>query len=394
MSEQNIAIYLDFENLAIAARDYYPSLSKPLRIDHIMDFAANKGNLCIKKAYADWSREPNAAYVSDLVEYAFELVHLPQMTTRGKNAADLRMSMDALEDMQTFSLIDKFIIGSGDTDFIHLIRRIQQRGKYAVAIGFEQSVGRTIRDNCNEFRSIEELMGDFGKKLKGEEEDSSFEMDEGKDILIRYIRGRSSESPILMSKLKEDLIRLQPSFSEKKLGYKSFREFIENQKEVVESIIGDPSTGQLSVQLKSWDEIASLTQEIDIKEVKDFLYNNLRFQRNPDLRSDIYDMVIRTFNRQEMVTMDDLIRQVKKEQNNRLSKIDIKNFLFALAEGRLFKFADVPYTGSKYTMPQVLVENVPETERIDAVYLQRILDLVLRKFPGISMGKIVELMGQ
>ncbi|NYT12765.1 MAG: NYN domain-containing protein [Methanomassiliicoccales archaeon] len=391
MSEDNIAIYLDFENLAISASDYYPSLSKPLRIDHIMDFAANKGNLCIKKAYADWSREPNRSYASDLMEYAFELVHLPNMTARGKNAADLRMSMDAMEDMQNFSTITRFIIGSGDTDFIHLIRRIQQRGKYAVVIGFEQTVGRTIKDNCNEFKSMEELMGDFGKKA---EEEIDYEWDEAKDILIRYIRGRSSEAPVLMSTLKEDLLRLQPSFSEKKLGFRSFREFVEAQDALIAKIIGDPASGQLFVKLKTWDEVATMTQEIDINEVSDFLFKNLRFQRNPEVRNEIYMIVLKMFERKEAITLDEMGDRVMKVLKRRLTKIEIKNFLFTLGQGRLFKFANIKYSGSKYTMPQVLIDNVPDLERIDSIYLQRNLDLVLRQFPGISMGRVMELMGQ
>jgi uncharacterized LabA/DUF88 family protein len=391
MSEDNIAIYLDFENLAISASDYYPSLSKPLRIDHIMDFAANKGNLCIKKAYADWSREPNRSYASDLMETAFELVHLPNMTARGKNAADLRMSMDAMEDMQNFSTINKFIIGSGDTDFIHLIRRIQQRGKYAVVIGFEQTVGKTIKDNCNEFKSMEELMGDFGKKA---EEEIDYEWDEAKDILIRYIRGRSSEAPVLMSTLKEDLLRLQPSFSEKKLGFRSFRDFVEAQDALIEKIIGDPASGQLYVKLKTWDEVATMTQEIDVNEVSDFLFKNLRFQRNPEVRNEIYMIILKMFERKEAVTLDEMGDRVMKVLKRRLTKIEVKNFLFTLGQGRLFKFANMKYTGSKYTMPQVLIDNVPNLERIDSIYLQRNLDLVLRQFPGISMGKVMELMGQ
>ena len=78
----------------------------------------------------------------------------------------------------------------------------------------------------------------------------------------------------------------------------------------------------------------------------------------------------------------------------RMNKIDIKNFLFTLGGGRLFKFADQKYTGSKYTMPQVLVDDVPDLDRIDSIYLQRNLDLVLRQFPGISMGRVVDLMGE
>ncbi|HUV25155.1 MAG TPA: OST-HTH/LOTUS domain-containing protein, partial [Methanomassiliicoccales archaeon] len=213
-------------------------------------------------------------------------------------------------------------------------------------------------------------------------------------ILIRYIRGRSSEEPVLMSTLKEDLLRLQPSFSEKKLGFRSFREFVEGQDVLIEKIIGDPASGQLFVKLKSWDQVATMTQEIDVNEVSDFIYKNLRFQRNLEVRNEIYMIVLKMFERKEAITLDEMGDMVMKVLKRRLTKIEIKNFLFTLGQGRLFKFANMKYTGSKYTMPQVLIDNVPDLERIDSIYLQRNLDLVLRQFPGLSMGRVMELMGQ
>jgi len=137
MTEQvpKIAIYLDFENLAISAKEVYPLTPKPLRIDDILDYAKGYGDVLIKKAFADWNKPPCSQYVEDLRLRAFDLVFLPQTSLSGKNGADLRMTIDALEDMYNKSLLDVFFLGTGDTDFIHLIRKIKERGKEVVGAG-------------------------------------------------------------------------------------------------------------------------------------------------------------------------------------------------------------------------------------------------------------------
>jgi len=389
MTEFNTAIYLDFENLAIAARNLYPAISKPLKIEHIVDYATNQGNVCIKKAYADWSKEPCSRYTEDLIEYAFELIHLPRVTMSGKNGADIRMTMDALEDMGRSDIIKKIIIGSGDTDFVHLIRKIQEKGREAIVVGFDRSVGGIIKDNCNEFRSIEELMGEFEEETK---EDSDIEEeDKGRELLIRYMRGRMADEPVYMSVLKTDLMRLQPSFSEKRYGYRTFKEFIESFKgDLVEKILEDPSIGQPKVYLKDWSKIAT---GIDIKEVKSFIDGDLRYVREKELRYQIYEIILDLFKKKERVTLDEMMDKISRQTTNKFSRNDAKHFLLKLGEGRLFFFADVPFTGNKYTMPQVLRQDIHTLDQIDDIYRQRIIDLVLKKFPGISVYKVIKLIG-
>ncbi|MCQ1538781.1 NYN domain-containing protein [Methanocalculus taiwanensis] len=139
------AIYLDYENLALSAGQSYPALDSPLSLGPIIDYAASLGDICIRKAYADWSVGECAADVKKLVKYGFEMRHLPQTSARGKNGADMDMALDVLEDMILLPHIGLFIIGSGDTDFIPLIRRLRARGKMVYVMGFDNSVGNVIK---------------------------------------------------------------------------------------------------------------------------------------------------------------------------------------------------------------------------------------------------------
>ncbi|MFP4170741.1 MAG: NYN domain-containing protein [Methanomassiliicoccales archaeon] len=391
-NDSNVAIYLDFENLAIAARNLYPEVSKPLKIEHLVDFATNKGDVCIKKAYADWSKEPNSRYTQDLIEYAFELIHLPRITFSGKNAADIRMTMDAMEDMVNSDIVGKLIIGSGDTDFVHLIRKIQEKGREAIVVGFDQSVGRIIKDNCNEFKSIEELMGEFKEELKKEEEDVEEEEDKGREVLIRYMRGRTSDDPVYLSVLKSDLMRLQPSFSEKKYGFRTFKEFIESFKgDLVEKVREEPSMGQPKVYLKDWSNVAT---SIDEREVKKFIDQKLRYIDDRKLRYRLHGIVMDEFNKQGRINLDDLIDAINKRTSGKVSKNEAKHFLLKLGEGRAFAFADVEYTGNKYTMPQEMNTEIKDKDDMDEIYKQRIIDLVQKKFPGISAARVTKMMGE
>ena len=122
MEGSSIAVYLDFENLAISADTVYPSKRKPLLIEPILDFAASKGVICLKKAYADWSKDMFSQYQTRLMEQGFELVHLPETNSQGKNGSDVRLAIDVMDYLGVYAEVSTFIIGSGDTDFIPLIQ--------------------------------------------------------------------------------------------------------------------------------------------------------------------------------------------------------------------------------------------------------------------------------
>ena len=270
-----IAIYLDFENLAISAKEVYPSTPRPLRIDDILDFAKGYGDVLIKKAFADWNKPPCNQYVEDLRLKAFDLIFLPQTSLSGKNGADLRMTIDALEDMYDKELLDVFFLGTGDTDFIHLVRKLKEQGKQVVVLGFEHSVGRTIRYNCDRFESLEDLLGKPPAPVVTEKKEEEELEDDPRELFIRYIKNRSTDEPAILSQIKNDLMRLDPSFSEKKYGYRHFKDFLDSFKgDLFTAIKMDDQAGHHLVFFKSYSE---LTSNINETQVRDFIEKDMRF---------------------------------------------------------------------------------------------------------------------
>ncbi|MEI6795266.1 MAG: NYN domain-containing protein [Methanomassiliicoccales archaeon] len=395
-AEENIAIYLDLENLAIAAEKIYPRISKPLAIDLLMDYAASHGNVCIKRAYADWAIDPCRSYAQDLASYAFDMIHLPGLTRQGKNGADLRMTMDALDDLQSLLTVDKFIIGSGDTDFIHLIRKIQQTGKKVVVMGFMNSVGINIRDNCNEFKAIEELMGSLhAPKEKQKKEKDDIEGEDGRDLLVRYIRANSKqlEGGVDLSVLKMDLKRLQPSFSERRYHQSSFSAFIKSfQGDLVEKVEGESGGGGVTLAFfKDWSDVAG---NVDAKAVNDYLEQNLKVERDRDARLRMTELLISIFHRNPEPSINDITDEMFAEMGKKVPKKTIKAFVLTFGEGRLFHFSETEYTGDKFTMPQKLNDEIPSVEEIDEVYKRRLTSLVRNKFPGAPLDLVQRLIDE
>lgn len=392
-AEENIAIYLDLENLAIAAEKIYPRISKPLAIDLLMDYAASHGNVCIKRAYADWALDPCRSYAQDLASYAFDMIHLPGLTRQGKNGADLRMTMDALDDLQSLQTVDKFIIGSGDTDFIHLIRKIQQTGKKVVVMGFINSVGINIRDNCNEFKAIEELMGSLhAPKEKQKKEKDDIEGEDGRDLLVRYIRANSKqlEGGVDLSVLKMDLKRLQPSFSERRYHQPSFSAFIKSfQGDLVEKVEGESGGGGVTLAFfKDWSDVAG---NVDAKAVNDYLEQNLKVERDREARLRMTELLVSIFHRNPEPSINDITDEMFAEMGKKVPKKTIKAFVLTFGEGRLFHFSETEYTGDKFTMPQKLNDEIPSVEEIDEVYKRRLTSLVRNKFPGAPLDLVQRL---
>lgn len=401
MEEHYTAVYLDFENLAISAEQTYPSTDKPLHLSPLVDFAADKGSICIKKAYSDWSKPLLARYQNELNEHGFEMIHLPGTSLQGKNGADLRMTIDILEDMQLFPIINTFVIGSGDTDFIPLVRRILARGKKVIIIGFENSVGNLVKNNCTQFRSLNELLDESGDQDGGDDFDDheqlQTELDQerlnGKDLLIRFIKTRSSDEPILFAQLKIFLLRLQPSFSEKRLGFSSFKKFLESmQDDVVEKIESDPLTGHPKVYFK--DISAVPTIKMDKKEeISKYIYQTLKYNKDRKVRHDLAKNLLKLFKEKPTVSMHDMIEYLS-ENIKIIPKISIRKYIFALGQGRVFSYVDRVYGGSLFSRPQKLNEAISNTEVIDNIYQKRILELTMNRFSEIDEKDILALLNQ
>jgi uncharacterized protein (TIGR00288 family) len=151
----NIAVFCDFENVALGVRDAkYPSFDIRLVLQRLLD----KGNVVVKKAYSDWDRYRSA--VRALHEAAFELIEIPHVSYSGKNSADIRLVVDALDLCYTKSHVDVFAIVSGDSDFSPLVSKLRENNKQVIGLGVKNSSSDLLIDNCDEFIFYDDLVRD------------------------------------------------------------------------------------------------------------------------------------------------------------------------------------------------------------------------------------------
>jgi uncharacterized protein (TIGR00288 family) len=150
---RNIAVFCDFENVAIGIKEAnYPDF----KIRPVLERLLLKGSIVVKKAYCDWDRYKE--YKRDMHEAAFELIEIPHVRQSGKNSADIRMVVDALDLCYTKSHIDAFVIISGDSDFSPLISKLKENGKSVIGIGVRGSASSLLIGNCDEFIFYEDLV--------------------------------------------------------------------------------------------------------------------------------------------------------------------------------------------------------------------------------------------
>lgn len=391
METENVAIYLDFENLAISAEEVYPSKERPLLIGPIVDFATTKGNVCIKKAYADWSKSLFSQYQKRLIEHGFEFVHLPATTSQGKNGSDVKLAIDAMENMELFKTIDIFIIGSGDTDFIALIQRIRARGKSAIVIGFDHSVGNLIKTNSTEFKSLEELLG------KPEEDSLTSDLIQeiggsyGRELIIRYISNRSDDGPVPMAKLKQDLLRLDPSFSEKRLGFQTFKKFVGSLvDDLVDKIEPSPKTGLPIVYLK--DIELTPEKKVDFKDsAKEFLKKSIKYLSEQSKRSEFSKILFEGFQEKNAMSMYEMVELISSKTEN-IPKITVRKFVNTLFTGKAFLPFEDDMSGPLFSRLHKLRETINNSQVLEQIYMDRVIEILNNRYPDLNDEGIKELL--
>ncbi|MFH1276905.1 MAG: NYN domain-containing protein, partial [Candidatus Eisenbacteria bacterium] len=150
--ERNLAVFLDFENLALG---FTGRREKAFDIQRVLDRLLDKGKVLVKTAYADWGRFRE--YTQPLHEAGVELVEIPKRSSTGKNSADIRLCVDAMDLSYSKEHINTFVVVSGDSDFSPLVSKLKENGKYVIGLGMKKSTSKLLSDNCDEFLYYEEL---------------------------------------------------------------------------------------------------------------------------------------------------------------------------------------------------------------------------------------------
>src|ERR1700709_1315839 len=152
-SDATLAVFLDLENIAIGARE---ALFPPFDVRKVLERLLLKGHIVVKKAYCDFDRYKD--FKRGLHEAAFELIEIPHVRQSGKNSADIRMVVDALDLCYTKSHVDTFVIISGDSDFSPLVSKLRENDKTVIGVGVKNSTSELLIANCDEFIYYDDLV--------------------------------------------------------------------------------------------------------------------------------------------------------------------------------------------------------------------------------------------
>jgi hypothetical protein len=264
-----VAVYLDFDNIVISRYDQVNGRSSfqkdkakgldkhadrlarsTVDVGAVIDFASSFGTLVLTRAYADWSADVNAGYREQLVGRAVDLVQLFPAAAYGKNGADIRLAVDAVEDMFRLPDLTHVVIVAGDSDYIPLAQRCKRLGRYVVGVGVAGSSSRALAAACDEFVIYDALPGvpvpepEPSSAPKARRTKSDEDEPPGPDpqiaataLLTRALQIGTEKDDVDWlhnSAVKAQMKRMDPSFSEKSLGFKSFSDFLRSRTDVVE----------------------------------------------------------------------------------------------------------------------------------------------------------------
>ncbi|MDQ6654650.1 MAG: NYN domain-containing protein [Verrucomicrobiota bacterium] len=242
-ADATMAVFLDLENIAIGAREAdYPAFD----IRQVLERLLLKGHIVVKKAYCDFDRYKD--FKRGLHEAAFELIEIPHVRQSGKNSADIRMVVDALDLCYTKSHVDTFVVISGDSDFSPLVSKLRENNKTVIGMGVKKSTSDLFISNCDEFLYYDDLVrheartrnrrpsAKTGAKTTApaaaapEQPSNSLSPDRALDLVsqtldaLRAERGEDYE--IRGSLIKQTIKRRNPGFNERAHGFRAFNEIL------------------------------------------------------------------------------------------------------------------------------------------------------------------------
>ena len=263
-SDATMAVFLDLENIALGARDAkYPSFD----IEKVLERLLLKGHIVVKKAYCDFDRYKD--FKRGLHEAAFELIEIPHVRQSGKNSADIRMVVDALDLCYTKGHVDTFVILSGDSDFSPLVSKLRENAKTVIGVGVKNSTSDLFINNCDEFIYYDDLVRKEPSKTRRRTaaprapaatpenppaDNKGPDLTEALDLIVEtldaLIEERGGGEPIWGSMIKQAIKRRHPGFNERFYGFKSFNDLLDDaQKRGLLTLRPDERSGGYTVRV-------------------------------------------------------------------------------------------------------------------------------------------------
>ena len=244
-NDNNLALFCDFENIALGVRD---EKQAKFDINWVLERLLVKGSIVVKKAYCDWGRYKE--FKATMHEAAFELIDIPHVRMSGKNSADIRMVVDALDLCYTKSHVNTFVIISGDSDFSPLVSKLRENAKTVIGVGVKNSTSDLLISNCDEFIFYDDIVREQtqkttkksrpakarttkrkSSKAKPKDVKQEDKKQEGIDLALEIATvldaERGDQDKLWGSMVKQALKRVKPSFNEGYYGFESFSKLLE-----------------------------------------------------------------------------------------------------------------------------------------------------------------------
>jgi uncharacterized protein (TIGR00288 family) len=267
-TDATMAVYLDLENIALGARDAnYPSFD----VGKVLERLLLKGDIVVKKAYCDFERYKD--FKRGLHEAAFELIEIPHVRQSGKNSADIRMVVDALDLCYTKGHVDTFVIISGDSDFSPLVSKLRENAKTVIGVGVKNSTSDLFLNNCDEFIYYDDLVrkersrrkhsaaGPASRAATPPPETKGPDPSEALDLVVETLDAvteeRGENEPIWGSMIKQAIKRRHPGFNERFYGFRSFNDLLADaEKRGLLTLRPDEKSGGYTVRVAEKGPVA------------------------------------------------------------------------------------------------------------------------------------------
>ena len=258
---RNMALFCDFENVALGVRD---AKYDAFDIQKVLERLLLKGSIVVKKAYCDWARYKE--FKAPMHEAAFELIEIPHVRQSGKNSADIRMVVDALDLCYTKLHVDTFVIISGDSDFSPLVSKLRENNRVVIGVGVKSSTSDLLIANCDEFIFYDDLVRESSKPRRARRKSAAKKVSKKGEVAVKteddkqqdaldlvmetieaLFKERGAEDKVWGSMVKQTLKRRKPGFDETYHGFRTFGQLLEEaeKRKLITLVLDEKSGGYI-----------------------------------------------------------------------------------------------------------------------------------------------------
>ena len=219
-----VAVFVDFENLVLGAVKELPNQANPAPYEALTRLCRGYGNASVRRAYADWANTLFGSHQDDLAMNGVDLIQVARVGVQNKNAADIRMAVDAMETLIVHPEISVFVLVSGDGDYSPLVQRLREFGKWVVGVGTEANASRKLVSVCSEYKYWGTLVAEVEPEVRPAV-NAAFDIATAEQLLVRAFEESNAET-MTAGGLKSKMLALDAAFDEHNYGCRSFRAFL------------------------------------------------------------------------------------------------------------------------------------------------------------------------